>query len=105
MNDRFYAHDAPSAANEWDALKRRLPIDSVVSGTVVAKSHFGAWIDIGVGFPALLEIICIEGLTPQRYQSGEWCPVGSTIRARVLRFRDDAWQVYLWQCKPQAAAG
>ena len=97
MNERFYKHDSPEAAGAWEALKERLPVDSVVEGVVDAKSDFGAWIDIGVGFPALLEVVYIEGLTPERYQSGEWCPVGSNVRAMVLGYADRVRQVYLWQ--------
>ena len=100
MNDRFFKHDSPEAAEAWDALKARLPLDSVVDGSVYAKAAYGAWIDLGVGFPALLEIIYIEGLTPERYQAGEWCPVGSTVRAMVLGYRETGRQVYLWQCNP-----
>ena len=105
MDDRFYKHDSPEAANAWEALKKRLPVDSVVEGTVDAKAAYGAWIDVGVGFPALLEIIYIEGLTPERYQAGEWCPVGSKVRAMVLGYVDSRRQVYLWQRKSAATAG
>jgi ribosomal protein S1 len=105
MDDRFFKHDSPEAAGAWDALKNRLPVDSAVEGTVYAKANFGAWIDLGVGFPALLEIIYAEGLMPERYQAGEWCPVGSKVRAMVLGYREDARQVYLWQRKPASTAG
>ena len=57
MDNRFLEHESPEAAKAWDALKMRLPIDSVVEGTVFARAHYGVWIDIGAGFPALLEII------------------------------------------------
>ena len=71
-----------------------------VTGVVVAKAQFGAWLDIGVGFPALLEIVCIEGLTPQRYQADDWCPIGSEVTAFVSGFRDRDHQIHLWQVKP-----
>ena len=105
MNDRFIKHHSPEAAEAWDALKQRLPVDSVVDGTVYAKRDYGAWIDLEIGFPALLEIIYIEGLTPERYQAGEWCPVGSKVRAMVLGYREAGRQVYLWQHKPPTTAG
>jgi len=103
MDDRFFKHDSPEAATAWEALKKRLPIDSVVEGTVYAKAAYGAWMDLEVGFPALLEIIYIEGLTPERYQAGEWCPIGSKVRAMVLGYRECG-QVYLWQRKPPSTA-
>src|SRR3954447_20761929 len=61
------------------------------------EPHFGAWVDLGVGFPALLEIIVIAGLTPERYRAGDWCPVGSEVSAFVGGFHDDSHQVGLWQ--------
>lgn len=51
---------------EWVALKQRLPKGQQVTGVVIARAHFGAWLDIGVGFPALLEIVSIVGMTPER---------------------------------------
>ena len=105
MDDRFFKHDSPEATKAWEALKIRLAVDSVVEGTVYAKAHYGAWIDLEVGFPALLEIIFIEGLTAERYQAGEWCPVGSKIPAMVLGYREPGRQVYLWQRKPPSIAG
>ena len=104
MNNRFINLDSPGRDEAWDALKKRLPPDSVVDGTVYAKAAYGAWIDLNVGFPALLEIIYIEGLTPVRYQADEWCPLGSKISAKVLGYVDNRRQVYLWQCKPATTA-
>ena len=65
-------------------MKQRLAIDESVTGVVFARAHFGAWVDLGVGFPALLEIICIDGMTPERYQSGDWSPIGSEVTAIPL---------------------
>jgi hypothetical protein len=93
----FPGHRSPDRAADWEALKQRLAYGRSVTGTVVAKSPFGAWVDIGVGFPALLEIVVIAGLTPERYRAGDWCPVGSEVTAFVGGFRDSSHQVGLWQ--------
>ncbi len=85
------------AERAWNVLKQRLSVGECVSGIVVAKAPFGAWVDIGVGFPALLEIITMAGLTPERYRADDWCPVGSEVEAFVGGFRDHAHQVGLWQ--------
>ena len=53
------------ALTSWEAMKSKLLIGDQVSGIVVTKAHFGAWIDLGIGFPALLEIIRMDGLTAQ----------------------------------------
>lgn len=95
----FPEHRSPSRSAEWEALKERLVYGQPVSGTVVARSHFGASVDLGVGFPALLSITAIEGLTPERYRAGDWCPVGSVVSAFVGGFSDRSRQIGLWQVR------
>src|SRR6516164_3358726 len=73
----FPGYRSPDRASAWKAGKSRVPDGSRVTGVVVAKYPFGVFVDIGLGFPALLEIICIDGLTPKRYREGNWCPLGS----------------------------
>lgn len=72
LSERFPFPDAEEAEREWESLKDRLSPGQSVTGIVVTKAPFGAWLDIGVGFPALLEIVCIAGLTPERYQADDW---------------------------------
>ena len=84
----------------WEAMKDKLSIGDRVSGTVITKAHFGAWIDVGVGFPALLEIIRMDGMTPEKYQSDDWCPAGSQVDARISGFSDDGFQIGLTQEMP-----
>ena len=100
LSERFPARDPAQAKREWQALQERVAVGQSVTGTVVAKAPFGAWIDLGVGFPALLEIVCIAGLTPERYRADDWCPIGSEVTAFVSGFRDRGHQVYLWQVGP-----
>lgn len=102
---RFPPRDPATADAEWEAVKRRLVIGQSVHDEVIARAPFGAWIDIGVGFPAELDIILIEGLTPERYQAGDWCPIGSEITAFVGGFQDHremrhGRQIRLWQVQP-----
>jgi hypothetical protein len=99
LSEHFPTREPAAIEREWTALKRRLSAGETVSGTVVAKAPFGAWIDIGVGFPALLEIILMEGLTPELYRADEWCPLGSEVTAFVGGFRDHAHQIGLWQVR------
>lgn len=70
----------------WQQLMATRPIGTLVAGTVLTKAHFGAWIDIDVGFPALLELPYIRGLTPERYRADAWCPVGEAISARIVAY-------------------
>jgi hypothetical protein len=95
--ERFPKRAESDQSRDWEQVKARLAVGDEVSGEVIARAPFGAWLDIGVGFPALLEIVEIDGLTPEASRAGDWCPVGSRISAWVTRFRDDNRQVYLSQ--------
>ena len=101
LTERFPPRDTETNRREWDALKQRLPIGQIVTGTVIAKAPFGAWLDIGVGFPALLLIPHIEGLTPERYRADEWCPLGSRVKAFVGGFTNRNFQIGVWQVRPE----
>ncbi len=99
VSDRFPIRDPITAEQDWTALKERLSVGETVNGTVIAKAPFGAFVDIGVGFPALLEIVVMAGLTPEKYRADEWCPLGSAVTAFVGGFRDYSHQVGLWQVR------
>jgi ribosomal protein S1 len=100
----FPDHRSASRAAEWEALRARLAYGQSVSGTVVFKSPFGAWVDLGVGFPALLEITGIAELTPEKYRAGDWCPVGSEVSALVGGFSSRSHQIGLCQCRSNRAS-
>jgi hypothetical protein len=88
---------AANVADEWARRKACLVVGDEVTGTVIARVPFGVWIDIGVQFPALLEIIQIDGLTPEEYRSGQWCPIGSRVSASIVGFADKLPQIRLSQ--------
>lgn len=81
----------------WDILKSKYSIGDKVTGIVIAKAHFGAWNDIGVSFPALLEIINIENLEPADYQNDMWCTVDSEVEAVICGFNEENFQIHLTQ--------
>src|SRR5271154_2325977 len=97
--ERFPRRDADAEERDWEALTQRIRVGQSVSGTVIAKAPFGAWIDLDFGFPALLEIIGIDGLTPEKYRADEWCPIGSEVSAFIAYVNDGAHQVRLSQVK------
>jgi len=96
LEERF----PPLGEAAWREAKQALHANQQVVGVVVVRAHFGAWVDIGIGFPALLEVPHISGLTHEVYQSGVWCPIGSSVSARVADFVDRNHQVRLWQVNP-----
>jgi ribosomal protein S1 len=93
----FGDYEAAERQSDWDNAKLAVPVGTVVIGCVVARFRFGVFCDIGVGFPALLEIVRIRDLTPEAYRTTEWCPIGSELSATVTGFADDGRQIGLSQ--------
>ncbi|MEM7353949.1 MAG: hypothetical protein AAF657_24320 [Acidobacteriota bacterium] len=88
---------SPESSLSWEQAKRGHPPGTRVEGRVIIHAPFGAWIDLKMGFPALLEIIVIEGLTPERYREDDYCPVGSCVEATISHYVDSRRQIYLKQ--------
>ena len=65
-------------AMDWERVKVRRPWVRR-SRVKWSRCPFGAWLDIGIGFPALLEIIELTDLTQEAYRIGDWCPLGSQV--------------------------
>src|SRR5262249_19016774 len=67
---------------EWEAVKRKLRRGEAVEGCVVARAPFGVFVDIGFGFPALLEVICFRHAKSQPYADiNQYPAVGCTLEA------------------------
>src|SRR5262249_41191917 len=86
--DRFFPdYRLPSAEVAWLSLKQRFAVGSTVCGTVSARYQFGVFIDIGVGFPALLVIVRFkEG--KRRTFAADFPAVGSLIEAKIWGWND-----------------
>jgi ribosomal protein S1 len=97
VSERFPLLEPQEAMQRWEYLKSRLQLGQTVTGQVIAKAPFGAWVDLGFGFPALLQIIHIAGLTPELYRADDWCPLGSEVTATVRWFNDKNQQICLRQ--------
>jgi hypothetical protein len=105
LAERFPPRDPLTERRDWDSLRQRLSIGQWVRGVVVARAGFGAWLDIGVGFPALLLLPDVAGITPERYATGDWCPVGETLEVQVVLFNDEARKVRVAQGIPHEDRG
>lgn len=75
--------DSSARSTEWQRASVALAVGARVGGTVICRAPFGAWIDLGIGFPAMAEIIHIHGLVPAEYQAGRWCPTGSLVEGTI----------------------
>ena len=79
---------AEARSEAWRVADGRLKVGDVVTGVVIGRAHYGAWIDIGVRIPALLLIPYVAGLTAERGRAGDWCPPGSEIIATIRVLSD-----------------
>ncbi len=103
MNDLegpFGDYLSPDKGGEWAAARSRIGVGESVRGRVIARRPFGVFVDIGVGFPALLEVIQFEDARQRRYNDEDYPAVGDTITARVVAFNDRNRQVALTQLNP-----
>ena len=96
----FGDHLSPAKAGEWAAVRTKVGVGESVRGRVIARRPFGVFVDIGVGFPALLEVIQFEDSRERRYSFEDYPAVGDTITARVVGFTDHNREVHLTQRSP-----
>ena len=84
----FGDYESPELESAWQAVIQSLKLGQSGTGEVVARAPYGAWIDLGVGFPALLQIIMMRDMDHETYLADEWCPVGSQVEAQVRILND-----------------
>jgi ribosomal protein S1 len=58
-------------------------MDQTVTGTVIARALFGVWLDIGVSFPALLQVPRMAGAKLRRICFEDYPALGVRLEARV----------------------
>jgi ribosomal protein S1 len=98
----FRDYKVPVAMAPWLSLKQRFSVRSAVCGRVVARYPFGVFVDIGVGFPALLLIVRFKDAKRCYASVADFPPIGSLIEAKiwgwnerdrtiVLTQRDNEW--------------
>lgn len=80
---RFPDWQTPEALQRWTSVFDQLKIGHPVSGEVIARAHFGVWVDFGVSFPGLLLVTNMEDAGPGRITVEEYPPIGSLIDGRI----------------------
>jgi len=89
---------APDKKRAWEHAKTLLRSGDTVTGEVIKQYHFGVFVELGIGFPALLEVIQFDAEQSRRYTSvSDYPAIGTRISARVVLFEDRARQVALTQ--------
>ncbi|MDZ4783402.1 MAG: hypothetical protein SGJ19_24415 [Planctomycetia bacterium] len=83
---------------EWESVKQRFPIVTVVTGRVVSTAPFGIFLDFGAGVLGIIEIVTLRlspdarSLPPDRHT---WPKQGELASGRVIGFREHNRQVGL----------
>lgn len=81
----------PTLESNWQLLRSRWRRHQRVHGEVYAREAFGVFVDLGIIFPGLLEVIDQHPAS----NSGPSPPVGSKVEAVVAGFIDSAREVKL----------
>lgn len=100
FEDRFGDYLSPDKEKAWTATRSGLAIRSSVRGEVFARRRYGVFADIGVGFPALLQVTELKHADQRSYDLDDYPAVGKTITARVVAFNDQNRQIVLTQRNP-----
>lgn len=100
LEKRFPPRPPVAEQQAWDAVRQRFAPGQRCRGVVVARAAFGAGLDIGAGFPALLLLPDVAGITPERYAAGDWCPQGSALDVQVVLFNDPERRIRVSQGVP-----
>lgn len=100
---RFPNWGTDAALARWPEVRARLAVGQTVRGEVVARAHFGVWVDIGAGWPALLRVPEMGGARDRPIQFDEYPPLGGVVEAWVLWLGERA-EIVLCQ-HPQVSDG
>ncbi len=98
LESLFPGYKSAEMEGAWSSLKLRVRPGESLSGTVVHVEEFGVFVDVGTGFPALLEVINFEQAGKRRMRSPEDYPAkGATVEGRVVGFSEPTHQIALSQ--------
>ena len=103
--DRLFPGYLTAAGQDaWQRVKLEHPVQSMLTGRVVARFPFGVFLDAGIGFPILLLTTEMSNLTPEEYRTvylqGKCCVIGEEMSGRIAGFNDNSHQIGLSQRNP-----
>ena len=94
LQSQFGDYLADERSSDWHRVQKSLSLGAVVSGPVVFRPPHGVYLDVGLGFPAVLlatrfspQLVCPDGLPA----------LGTITTASVARFSDSNRQIVLQQ--------
>lgn len=72
-----------AATERWPAVRESITVGQTVQGNVISRAPFGVWLDIGVGHPALLLVVNMNGAKLRRITFEDYPEKHSTVVARI----------------------
>ena len=83
----------------WEKAKQTYEFGQEIEGTVIKKNPFGDFLEVvsEQEFTVLIQILDIEGLTPEVYRSGNYTPIGTKVKGKIVDFRDYNTQIVISQ--------
>lgn len=83
----------------WERAKHTYEFGQEIEGTVIQKNPFGDFLEVvsEQEFTVLIQIVDIKDLTPEVYQSGNYTPIGTKIKGKIIDFRDYNTQIVISQ--------
>lgn len=90
LSPRFGRYWASERSSEWQNVKEQLAGGKEVRGKVVLEMHFGRFVDIGCGFPALLKAVEERGTAASKPPA-----TGEEVEGLVLEFQDGDREIIL----------
>jgi len=92
---------APDKERSWEHAKTLVRLGDTVTGEVIKQYRFGVFVELGVGFPALLQVVQFGAEQSRRYTSmSDYPALGTRISARVAGFQDRQREIILTQRSP-----
>jgi len=98
LSESFGDYQSTVMNHKWEQVKMTLKQGMEVRGKVIARVPFGIFLDIDVGFPALIRVIDLKNADEKPYTSMEMHPLsGSNATGIVVGFNERNRQIDLTQ--------
>ena len=78
-----------TATAAWPTIRASLSVGQTVQGKVIARAHFGVWLDIGIQQPAVLLVVNMAGDCDQPISLDDYPQIGEVLSARINALGDN----------------
>lgn len=97
MRDLYDDPFSEEATQAWETLKMQLKRGDTLFGQVVHQTRFGVFLDGGLGFPILLEVMEFEHAKKKCAFPEDFPAKGSRVEGRLAAFDENNRQIRVTQ--------